>query len=93
MDNKVRPIQMPPAPDVNVIANIGGKNAILWILTGDLVGGYKAVTDWIEFHKLAQWVILSMNVNPVQLNSPIQGANVTGFGITVVLVSQEWQFD
>jgi hypothetical protein len=87
MDNKVR-VMGAPAPEV--VATTGGANGILWVLTGDLVAGYQAITAWLEGHKSDGWAILSMSVNPVQLNSPIQGANVTGFGITVILKYDEY---
>lgn len=63
----------------------GGKNAILFILTMDLVKGYDQVTEWLEANP--GFVLNSVAAQAVQLatSTHIMGAPPPqGFGITAI---------
>jgi hypothetical protein len=63
--------------------SIGGSNAIIFILTTDLVKGYEALTDWLA--KTVRWKIYSLSVQPVAMQS-VAGH---GFGITAILQTDQ----
>lgn len=61
----------------------GGRNAIIFIVTQDVVQGYAAVTDWLQQNEAYR--IHSISAQVVQMNNPLMPQPVGGFGITAIL--------
>lgn len=71
-----------PANPSGVTVAMGGRNAILFILTRDLLAGYALVAQWLQEN--GQFRIYSLVAQPVNLTTPIVGQAAQGFGITVI---------
>lgn len=59
----------------------GGRNAILFCITQDLIKGYEAVTGWLAEN--AGYKITSLSAQAVNINAQL-APGVTGFGITAI---------